>query len=84
MGANGVLPNSGFNSRGSGWFNSNRNRYEDLYTGFHFWQSTDAAPGSHSIVNAVISYYCDSLQDEMGLKTDLKSVRCIRKVYVNE
>ena len=81
-GANGVLPNSGFNSRGSGWFNSNRNRYEDLYTGFHFWQSTDDAPGSHSIVNAVISYYCDSLQDETGLKTDLKSVRCIRKVYV--
>jgi uncharacterized protein (TIGR02145 family) len=84
VGANGVLPNSGFNSRGSGWFNSARNRYEDLYTGFHFWQSTDAAPGSHSIVNAVISYYCDSLQDETGLKTDLKSVRCIRKVYVNE
>jgi len=82
-GSNGVTPNSGFNSRGGGWFNSTSGRYEDRYTGFHLW-FVDAAPGSPVATGTTITTFCDSSVEEMGRKSDLRSVRCIRKVYVNE
>jgi len=71
---------SGFKARASGRFNAAMNRYEDLMTGFHFWQS-EAPTGTVSVVSACIAYYCGSvLTATPNLKNDRKSVRCLRKV----
>lgn len=79
-GDEGVSPNTGFNARSGGWYNTSLYRYEDLMTGYHFWQSD--APTNNSTLNSPsIIYYCDSLVTEMSRKADLKSVRCIRKIY---
>ena len=74
----GTLPNTGFNSRGGGWYNSSLARYEDLMTGAHFWCS-DATPGSTTF-SSVFTYYCDETLATHSRKTDKMSVRCIRKV----
>ena len=71
---------SGFKARAGGRFNATRNRYEDLMTSFHFWQS-EAPTGTVSVVSACIAYYCGSvLTATPNIKTDRKSVRCLRKV----
>ena len=78
-GYEGVTPNSGFNARGGGWYNSSLSRYEDLMTGYRFWTS-DGAAGSTTATGGVINYYCDSTMFETSQKADRRSVRCIRKV----
>ena len=71
---------SGFKARAGGRYNATQSRYEDLMTGFHFWQS-EAPTGSVSLVSACIAYYCGSvLTATPNIKTDRKSVRCLRKV----
>ena len=71
---------SGFKARAGGRYSAAHNRYEDLMTSFHFWQS-EAPTGSVSIVSACIAYYCGSvLTATPNIKTDRKSVRCLRKV----
>ena len=71
---------SGFKARAGGRYNATQGRYEDLMTGFHFWQS-EAPTGSVSLVSACIAYYCGSvLTATPNIKTDRKSVRCLRKV----
>jgi uncharacterized protein (TIGR02145 family) len=77
-GYEGTLPNTGFNARGGGWYNSSLARYEDLMTGAHFWRC-DATPGSATF-SSVIAYYCDETLSTQSRKTDKMSVRCIRKV----
>jgi len=77
-GYEGTSPNTGFNARGGGWYNSSRNRYEDLMTGYHFWRS-DSTPGN-IVTSGSINYYCDSIVSIQSRKTDKRSVRCIRKV----
>jgi uncharacterized protein (TIGR02145 family) len=77
-GYEGTLPNTGFKARGSGWYNSALARYEDLMTGFHFWQS-DATPGS-AVFSNTISYYCGETLSNLSKKTDKMSVRCVRKI----
>ena len=77
-GYEGTLPNTGFNARGGGWYNSSLARYEDLMTGAHFWRC-DATPGSAAF-SSVIAYYCDETLSTQSRKTDKMSVRCIRKV----
>ena len=77
-GYEGTSPNTGFNARGGGWYNSSRNRYEDLMTGYHFWHS-DSTPGN-IVTSGSINYYCDSIVSIQSRKTDKRSVRCIRKV----
>ena len=77
-GFQGVEGGTGFNARGGGWYKSSVGHYEDLKTGYHFWQS-DATPGSNTVTNWSIPYYCDSMISETNVKSDRKSVRCIRK-----
>ncbi len=77
-GYEGVEGGTGFNARGGGWYKSSVGHYEDLMTGYHFWQS-DATPGSNVVTNWSIPYYCDSMVSETNVKSDRKSVRCIRK-----
>ncbi|MBQ2514358.1 MAG: hypothetical protein II535_04105, partial [Bacteroidales bacterium] len=75
----GTLPNSGFNARANGFFNSTSQRYEDLLTGAHFWMpETGTAAGTAA--NAVLQYYCSDGLFQQNPKGDLKGVRCIRKV----
>ena len=78
-GRGGVTPNSGFNARGGGLYNSTLQRFEDLLTGDHYWKP-ESTPNSTVAGSAVINYFCDSIMSEESLKTDLRSVRCIRKV----
>ena len=77
-GRGGVTPNSGFNARGGGLYNSTLQRFEDLLTGDHYWKP-ESTPNSTVAGSAVINYFCDSIMSEESLKTDLRSVRCIRK-----
>jgi uncharacterized protein (TIGR02145 family) len=78
-GFEGVADGTGFNARGGGLYNAALGRYEDLKTGFHFWES-DATPGSNILESACIAYYCDTLLfNKPNVKNDRKSVRCVRK-----
>jgi uncharacterized protein (TIGR02145 family) len=77
-GFGGEEENSGFNSRGGGFYNSVTSRFEDILTGAHYWKS-DATTGSNHAIGANVSYYCDHPLDENALKTDRRSVRCIKK-----
>ena len=77
-GAGGILPNSGFNSRAGGFYNTVNSRYEDLLTGDHYWKS-DSAVGSASATTGNVNYFCDSATNGQALKTDRRSVRCIKK-----
>ena len=53
-------------------------------TGYHFWKADD--PGTSTVVSTTtvipckISYWCDRILYDESLKTDLRSVRCVRKV----
>ena len=78
-GLGGTLPNSGFNARANGFFNSSSQRYEDLLTGSHLWMPEGSS--SVEIVNSTsIQYYCNESLFQLTPKSDLKGVRCIRKV----
>ena len=78
-GYEGVNPGTGFNARGGGLYNAALNRYEDLRTAFHFWES-EAPTGTTSLVSACIAYYCDTLLTaKPNRKNDRKSVRCVKK-----
>ena len=79
-GFEGVNPGTGFDARGGGRYNAALGRYEDLRTGYHFWES-DAQAGTTSVLSACIAYYCDTvLFAQPNQKNDRKSVRCVRKV----
>ena len=78
-GMGGTLPNSGFNARGNGFFKSALSRYEDLLTGCHFWIPECTTP--EGMVNTMAyQYYCAEGIFQQNPKTDLRGVRCIRKV----
>ena len=76
-GYEGVAGGTGFNARGGGWYNSALSRYEDIMTGYHFWNS-DSNPGT-TVNSSTIVYYCDEILTVQAQKTDKMSVRCIRK-----
>lgn len=78
-GMGGVLPNSGYNSRAGGLYNSTLGRYEDILTGDHYWKS-DSVAGSTSAVTGNVNYFCDSAANGQAPKTDRRSVRCIKKL----
>ena len=78
-GNGGSTPNSGFDARANGRFNSTTQRYEDLLTGSHFWMPESVTTaGTHN--STVIQYYCNEGLFQQHPKTDLRGVRCIRKV----
>ena len=76
-GYEGTPGGSGFDARGGGWYNSALSRYEDIMTGYHFWNS-DSNPGT-TVNSSTIVYYCDEILTVQAQKTDKMSVRCIRK-----
>ena len=79
-GFGGTLPNSGFNARANGFYNSVSQRYEDLLTGAHFWMPESVTADSISVNNFVLQYYCPDAKFQHNPKGDRKGVRCIRKV----
>lgn len=76
-GHEGTVPNTSFNARANGHFNSVSQRYEDQLTGSYFWM-----PGTNTSTfnSAVIQYYCNEGLFSNHPKTDLQGVRCIRKI----
>ncbi|MDD6185518.1 MAG: MBG domain-containing protein [Bacteroidales bacterium] len=80
-GANGVNPNSGFNAHAGGHYNSAAGQFEGRLLYAYFWES-DSQPGASQVISAVISYYCDNVQEIISSKADLRPVRCVRKVIL--
>ena len=76
----GTLPNSEFNARAGGLYNSALNRYEALLTSYCAWTS-DFVPGNSLATGMNISFYCDTALTVQANKAERRSVRCIRKVY---
>ena len=77
-GYQGVADGTGFDARGGGWYNSALSRFEDYMTNYYFWKS-DSSSGS-TVSSSTINYYCDDILTIESLKSDKKSVRCVRKV----
>jgi len=77
-GKNGKTPNYGFQSRGSGRYNSATLQYEDLLTNAYYWRS-DSTPGSATVISSEINYYCTEIMPHPANKTDMQSVRCLKK-----
>ena len=76
-GHEGTVPNTGFNARANGHFNSVSQRYEDQLTGSYFWMPRT---NTSTFNSAVIQYYCNEGLFSNHPKTDLQGVRCIRKI----
>jgi uncharacterized protein (TIGR02145 family) len=75
----GVTPNSGFNARANGWFNSSAQRYEYLLTGSYFWMpESDSSAEAYN--SAAIEYHCGDGLFQRHPRADRQGVRCIRKV----
>jgi len=66
---------TGFDSRGAGFYNSNLNRFEDLY-GFTAYWSSDASTGTLSTA-ACLTCYCNQVEIVTIKLTDAISVRCV-------
>ena len=77
-GSNGSNPNSGFNAVAEGHYNSATGRFEGLLLYAYFWES-NSLPNATEVLSAVISYYCDNVQEVFSSKEDLRPVRCVRK-----
>ena len=70
---------SGFLARAGGRYNAALDRYEDLMTAFHFWNS-EAPTGTTSVLSSCIAYHCGTvLTNTPNFKSDRKSIRCLRK-----
>ena len=75
----GVTPNSGFNARANGHYNSATQRYEDILTGCYFW-IPEGNTSTGNVNSAVLQYYCSDGLFQQHPKAELQGVRCIRKV----
>jgi len=82
-GKGGKEPNLGFYSRGSGRYSSATNKYEDLLSNAYYWRAT-STPGSSTIISSEINYYCTEIMPHTANKTDLQSIRCIKKKRFSE
>ena len=78
-GSAGVTPNTGFNARAEGLYNSTTERFEKALLYAYFWES-GSQPNISEVLSAVIAYYCDNVMEEISPKSDLRPVRCVRKV----
>ena len=79
VGSAGVTPNTGFNARAEGLYNSTTERFEKSLLYAYFWES-DSQLNISDVISAVIAYYCDNVMEEVSPKSDLRPVRCLRKV----
>ena len=78
-GAAGTTPNTEFNALAGGFYNSATGRYERINLAAYFWESNSTLNVS-DVITVVISYYCDYTIEEISPKTDLRPVRCVRKI----
>ena len=78
-GAAGTTPNTGFNALAGGFYNSATGRYERINLAAYFWESNSTLNVS-DVITVVISYYCDYTIEEISPKSDLRPVRCVRKI----
>ncbi|MCR4826563.1 MAG: fibrobacter succinogenes major paralogous domain-containing protein, partial [Bacteroidales bacterium] len=78
-GSAGVTPNTEFNARAEGLYNSATERFEKALLYAYFWES-GSQPNISEVLSAVIAYYCDNVMEEISPKSDLRPVRCVRKV----
>ena len=78
-GSAGVTPNTDFNAKAEGLYNSATERFEKALLYGLFWES-DSELNVSDVLSAVIAYYCDNVMEEISPKTDLRPVRCVRKV----
>ena len=78
-GAAGVTPNTEFNAKAAGLYNSSTERFEKALLFAYFWES-DSQLNISDVISAVIGYYCSNVMEEVSPKSDLRPVRCVRKV----
>ncbi|MBR3466577.1 MAG: fibrobacter succinogenes major paralogous domain-containing protein, partial [Bacteroidales bacterium] len=78
-GSAGVTPNTDFNAKAEGLYNSATERFEKALLYAYFWES-DSELNVSDVLSAVIAYYCDNVMEEISPKADLRPVRCVRKV----
>ena len=74
----GVTPNYNFNSRAGGFYNSVSNQFERMLLEDYYWES-NSTPGSTEVTSAASAYYCSEIPFLTSKKSDMRSVRCIRK-----
>ena len=75
--ARGVDPNYGFQSRGSGCYNSTSGHFEEYMLREHYWESV-SDPNSDLVEVAGVTYFCDEIMLESSSRNDKRSVRCLR------
>ncbi|MDR0205865.1 MAG: fibrobacter succinogenes major paralogous domain-containing protein [Bacteroidales bacterium] len=66
-----------FDSRGAGFYNSENNRFEDLYGFTAYWSSDTPDNSSATAFSTSIYYHCNQIEIVQIKKTDAISVRCI-------
>ena len=74
----GVTPNYNFKSRAGGFYNSVSNQFERMLLEDYYWES-NSTPGSTEVTTAASAYYCSEIPFLTSKKSDMRSVRCIRK-----
>jgi uncharacterized protein (TIGR02145 family) len=67
---------SGFNARPAGWCSSAINKFIELY-GYTAWWAFNDDPSQFAHIK-YIAYYCDFVPDDIKLKSDGVSVRCVQ------
>lgn len=65
-----------FDARPAGWYNSIKDRFEDLY-GYTGWWSSDQNSGTTTSSYFEIAYYCETPQIKTKVSADALSVRCV-------
>ncbi|MCR5115584.1 MAG: hypothetical protein K6A95_07930 [Bacteroidales bacterium] len=75
-GMEGVLPSSGFDAKGAGYYDKAMGSYESLYAAARFWTVTPT--GSNLTATAVQCAVCESEEVIIKPKGDAFSVRCVR------
>lgn len=77
-GAAGTTPNTGFNARGTGFYDSSIDRYMNLLGEAYFWTSDLGATVTQGKCS-VITHFCPELINQNQDKGMGFSVRCVRK-----
>ena len=75
--AHGLEPNYGFQSRGSGCYNSTSGHFEEYMLREHYWESVSDS-NSDLVEVAGVTYFCNEIMLESSSRNDKRSVRCLR------
>jgi len=64
-----------FDARPAGKYNGTADKFVDLYGATAYWSCNEVA--GQTAIASVLSYYCNDIQNEITLKMDGLSVRCV-------